>query len=37
MVVAIKVKRVMSQSELTICLEKRRVSRDSVVQQIGCL
>src|SRR5260370_36120002 len=37
MVEARQIKAVMSASELAIRLEKRRVTRDSLVQQISCL
>ena len=33
-IVAKEVKNVMGESQLTICLEKCRISRDSLVQQI---
>src|SRR6266567_1546841 len=37
MVEAVKIKRVMSVGELTICVEKRWITRDSLVQQIDRL
>jgi len=37
MVLAKKIKRVMSESELAISIEKRWITRDSPVQQIDCL